>query len=392
MSFDPGGGGIANARDVALNNPANNQNLTYNGAIGKWTNQYGPLTSVKDFGAVGDGATDDAAAIQTAIDAMLPGGSLFFPEGVYVVGSTIQLPIVDGASLIAPIASQVRNPAAVLRAKNGANLKAIAATQEWLTNGARGSGAIGGKDAQGITIQGLGFDGGGFSAGSVHNTQIETTANTKYGLVIHGTGFCLNNIFVVSANSHGIYIPGVGKDESTPISESHEGSVFGCGVRYTGGDGFHAGPGAQDSWVEFCKIQYAGGHCVFIDDNCAGWSFIHNHPSWGAKDIFHLQSGWQVRVADNYIGSVGEYMDGSGNTRYAIYVENGPFNIHNNSINTNTSGGQQDQVIGIYLKNGWGNCVYNTLIYQLNDNFGGMVATTGLDPISNVVGNIAKTP
>lgn len=37
--------------------------------------------SVKDFGAVGDGTTDDTAAIQAAIDADL--GNVFFPAGVY---------------------------------------------------------------------------------------------------------------------------------------------------------------------------------------------------------------------------------------------------------------------------------------------------------------------
>jgi hypothetical protein len=43
--------------------------------------------SVKDFGALGDGSTNDAAAIQAGTDAVnsLGGGTLFFPFGVYVV-------------------------------------------------------------------------------------------------------------------------------------------------------------------------------------------------------------------------------------------------------------------------------------------------------------------
>lgn len=42
------------------------------------------VSNVKDFGAVGDGVTDDTAAIQRAVDA---GGIVKFPRGVYLSGS-----------------------------------------------------------------------------------------------------------------------------------------------------------------------------------------------------------------------------------------------------------------------------------------------------------------
>ncbi len=45
--------------------------------------------SVKDFGAVGDGKTDDTAAIQTAINALPGGGTLFFPQGIYITSATL---------------------------------------------------------------------------------------------------------------------------------------------------------------------------------------------------------------------------------------------------------------------------------------------------------------
>lgn len=47
--------------------------------------------SVKDFGAVGDGVTNDTAAIQAAMTATnsLGGGTLYFPVGTYLVASTI---------------------------------------------------------------------------------------------------------------------------------------------------------------------------------------------------------------------------------------------------------------------------------------------------------------
>ena len=40
--------------------------------------------NVKDFGATGDGTTDDSTAVQAAADAMTSGGILFFPPGTYV--------------------------------------------------------------------------------------------------------------------------------------------------------------------------------------------------------------------------------------------------------------------------------------------------------------------
>lgn len=48
------------------------------------------VVSVKEFGAVGDGVSDDTAAIQAAITATY-GGSVFFPAGTYKVTSTISV-------------------------------------------------------------------------------------------------------------------------------------------------------------------------------------------------------------------------------------------------------------------------------------------------------------
>ena len=47
------------------------------------------FVSVKDFGAHGDGSTDDTAAIQAAINAAGSGRGVFFPGGTYLLSATL---------------------------------------------------------------------------------------------------------------------------------------------------------------------------------------------------------------------------------------------------------------------------------------------------------------
>lgn len=46
------------------------------------------VVSVKDFGATGDGVTDDAAAIQAAVNAATANQTIYFPPGTYAVGAS----------------------------------------------------------------------------------------------------------------------------------------------------------------------------------------------------------------------------------------------------------------------------------------------------------------
>jgi hypothetical protein len=63
--------------------------------------RFADVVNVKDFGATGDGATDDAAAIQAAIDAAETngGGDVYFHPGTYVVGSALTIDQ-DGVILV----------------------------------------------------------------------------------------------------------------------------------------------------------------------------------------------------------------------------------------------------------------------------------------------------
>lgn len=272
-----------------------------------------------------------------------------------------------------------RPSTSVIRAKASLSvgaLPALMAPLEWWTNG------VTEDTGQGWCLKDFSLDGNGFPAGRIITSAVETTSKAVHGLVCHGSGALIDHVTVVSANQHGIYFPGVGRDlgsGSATIGESHEMAVDGAAVRWTGADGIHVGPGQQDAWVQFSKIQYSGGHNIFTDNMTPGWSFIHNHPSWAAKDSIHCESGWNYRIAYNYIGSIGEYMDGAALTHYAIYMSTGagqPAHIDHNAINTNTAGGQVDPVWGVRIS-GWVNCTDNTMVYQTGDNIAGMVQVAG---------------
>lgn len=106
--------------------------------------------SVKDFGAKGDGKTDDKSAIQAAIDAVnkAGGGIVRFPEGTYLV--------------TAP--NKGRNSQAQINAANGVTLEGEGMDKS-IIKVADDQGAwialIGGSNVKNFTVHNLGVDGNG---------------------------------------------------------------------------------------------------------------------------------------------------------------------------------------------------------------------------------------
>lgn len=98
---DPGAGNYLrwNAGGTALESVSttvNNDNFTQSGTgsvTRSVTSKLGEIISVVDFGAVGDGVTDDLAAINSAISYInsLGGGVVHFPPGDYFISDTIVL-------------------------------------------------------------------------------------------------------------------------------------------------------------------------------------------------------------------------------------------------------------------------------------------------------------
>jgi hypothetical protein len=104
------------------------------------------MVSVKDFGAVGDGTTDDRAAIQAAVDSCITlDRTLFFPSGVYAMSSFTS----SGSGVQIDVAT----PANGLRMEaESATIKSTTTTQAAFMFYIRGSV---GKD---LSLRGLTFD------------------------------------------------------------------------------------------------------------------------------------------------------------------------------------------------------------------------------------------
>jgi hypothetical protein len=61
-------------------------------ATGAQLNNLVSMVNVKDYGAIGNGITDDQAAINTALAVVANGGAIYFPEGTYLTGGGHILP------------------------------------------------------------------------------------------------------------------------------------------------------------------------------------------------------------------------------------------------------------------------------------------------------------
>ena len=167
----------------------------------------GAFANVRDYGAVGDGTTNDAAAIQLAFDS---GKSVYFPDGTYYVSNTIltlpQNAIVCGSGPDAIILGNGANPVAVLEGTSGTHKEnltlrdlTIKRTNGTYTNTRQLFEIIYADDCY---IQNVIFDGDNTTSaypGSVLGYSVTrlTVENCQF---LGGAGFNLTSVGVLSTN------------------------------------------------------------------------------------------------------------------------------------------------------------------------------------------------
>ena len=111
-------GTFAALSDVSITSASKDDTIHYDGS--SWVNIPSDTVNAKNYGATGDGVTDDTTSIQNAINASV-GKSLFIPSGTYVVSSAISIP---SNSTIRMASDAILDYSGVSQAA-GANLKRV---------------------------------------------------------------------------------------------------------------------------------------------------------------------------------------------------------------------------------------------------------------------------
>ena len=189
----------------------------------------GDVVSVKDFGAKGDGSTDDAVAIQAAIDSIQNGGIVFFPKGTYIIGTS--LGIRSNNTLVG-----ANRYDSVLKTKAGTDITLI-------------------NDGSGVNtkicITDLGFSGNkaNVSAGQIMNlwkTEDFLVSNCRIvdskgdGMIIRqcSYGQIVNNI-IVNCDVHGISLTTTDNDDPNSIIQGNDIQIVGNSIKNPGRSGIN---------------------------------------------------------------------------------------------------------------------------------------------------------
>ena len=181
------------------------------------------FVSVKDFGAVGDGVTDDTTALQNAFNSKK---RVYVPEGVYlhtglVVDYSTKQAHLEGAGWSKSI------------------LKCVAS----------------GKHS--ITIKNTGTGNQYLNFPVVRNLAIDGDNTNSCGIYVDGVAwYVFDNLKISHQGSHGIYFT----DTGTPTGGSYIGVINKCYIAGNTGDGINqvATKGADQqnaSWISNCEIQ-----------------------------------------------------------------------------------------------------------------------------------------
>lgn len=256
----------------------------------------GVFINVQDEGATGDGSTDDAAAIQAAIDNSSVGDTIFFPAGIYIVSATV--------SFLPDRTYRGSNPDnTILKMQDGANLNAVFAADRWVDNNA--------FPDDPVHICDLGIDGNKANNSSGH------------GIVVYNYYSIVRNCRVTDVSENSFQITANTQNGTLTSNPSAvENRLINCVSRTPGGIGFYvydtSANKVSDGYMIDC-IAHGGTIGISIDSG-NGWEIDGNHIYGNTSHGIRVNRAFASRVTNNYIEGFGS-AGGGGNYYMGIYMQ-----------------------------------------------------------------------
>jgi hypothetical protein len=226
------------------------------------------VIDVRKMGAVGDGKTDDTAALQRAIDAAgEKTGAVLVPPGVYM---TRELHVRTGVSLTGI-------PGWNYSFGGGSVLHLLDASSECLLDL---------TEARGATIQGLSLEGGNLGAG-IHGIS---TKRTRYGQ--HEDSFRIDTVQVAHFSGSGMNL---NKVWAFSVRHCEMMANRGDGLTLHGWDGF-----LLDNWFS------GNGRAGFAarEEN-ASVTFTANRVEWNHEENFLIAGADGYQITGNFFDRAG---------------------------------------------------------------------------------------
>jgi len=226
--------------------------------------------NVRDFGAAGDGKTDDSRAIQNALNAAGEvQGAVFIPPGVYLCADLKMRPhtAMEGV------------PTWDYRGPGGTVLRLVSGAAKCLLN-------IG--DAPGTTIDGLALDGASLGQ-SVHGIFLD---KPDYGK--HEDAFRIERCQVARFSGDGVCLAHAW---CFSVRHSMLAHNLGDGLSLRGWDGF-----LSDNW--FSGNRRAG---FAARDENASVTFTANRVEWNAQENLLITGGDGYQITGNFFDRAGTY-------------------------------------------------------------------------------------